>query len=422
MEPGFTRHRQRGMDTIDGKVTLIRTHPRYPYKGTRTSWFFYHIEVMDDCKGSLRENHPVKHTWCRLNNECITSWDVDSGLPGGVAHWNAIPFWIPPTSNAIHYYRINTLLSLPAQYDWSSEKYHDFAVNALASMTQQVPDIIDLPHLLQDILSMRGLCRQIGAILAKLRNILNVAGFGPFRRKGKTLREIVKALADAHLINQFGIQPLLDELQGLFVSFEPLWSRVKFLQRTQGQVFMARYSESIGFTKPDLMLGTADGTSMGTSKLWMRQCQGEAKYTAVGRIKNQLTGLDRASAGVSSLLASLGGQNAIVFLWDLVPFSFVIDWNYSVDSALKRYFTLNPFGGHLKVLSATSSIKTSANAVITVEGDQLTGGPMKFGTISKGSYERLLGIRADLNWFKPFSVLTPQQLGLLSALVTQRLA
>lgn len=415
------RRRQLGDPGVTKPCKLVRKHQFYPYTGTTQRYYFQAFQAMNDCVGSVTENHPVIQTKVLFFPSFVNKWTINTGSPVGVATWNAFPYWVPPTTNSIHYQRIRDKIVFP-DYSWGSERYHDFSVAAIASLTQQIPDVIDVPHLLQDVLTLRGLVKQVGQVARRLKKLLSIAGLYRPSKSHQTLRQLVGEGANAYLLNEFGIKPLLGELESAFASLEPAFSRLEFLRQTAGSAFTAHYSESDQVVLADQDWGLADGVSMGTCHLWCRELQGRMKYTATARVKNTLRGLDRADAGLKTVLAALGGQNMVVFLWDLVPFSFVIDWNYSVDAALKRYFTLSPFGGELKIIRSCVSQKCEVSGKLYVEGNQLTDGPISVGTVIKHSYERENGLRADLNWFRPFESLTPKQLGLLTALVSQRVA
>lgn len=415
------RRRQLGEPENMRPCKLIRKHPNYPYTGTSNREYFRHFQAMNDVTGSKTEDHPVIQTKVIYFPSFVNKFTVNTGSPVGPATWNAFPYWVPPTKNSISYYRLRDSIVFP-QYTWGSNRYHDFCVEAIASLTQQVPDVLDVPHLLQDVISLRSLVKQVGMILRKLKKLLSIAGLYRPSRSHQTLRQLVGEGSNAYLLNEFGIKPLISELEGMFVSFKPALKRLEFLRQTQGSAFTAHYSKVEQVILADQDWGLADGVCMGTSHIWLRGLQGEIKYTATARVKNTLRGLDRCDAGLKTILAALGAQNLVVFLWDLVPFSFVIDWNYSLDAALKRYFTLSPFGGELKIIRSCTSLKCEISGSLYVEGPDLVDGPLSLGRVIKHSYERENGIRADLNWFKPFESLAPKQLGLLTALVSQRVA
>jgi len=309
-------------------------------------------------------------------------------------------------------------------YERGSNRWEEFLANAFKSVTEQVPVVIDVPHLLQDIFTLKGLIKQCRKLLLKLWKILsNIGAYGGHYANLLTLRKIMaraKDLSNGYLIYQFGVKPLIREVESLFGGTVSLLKRLDFLRRTKGSVFTARYSESVSYSYTDRNLGLADVYGFRNSEMHLRNIQGKILYTCTARIKNDLVDLDDLFAGVKLYLAGLGGNTAVVFLWDLVPFSFVVDWFANVSGVLEKYATLNPFGGELKVLSADTSFKKDCTADLTIEGDQLVESPIPYGTLRLQQYDRQPGLDCGLNIFSPLSSLTPHQLGILSALIIQR--
>lgn len=424
-EIGYSRHRKRGMDYEIVPITLHGTRPLYPnIDVTEERCLFQRVEEIWDNPGSKKDFHDCKHIMidCKPSRN-LTSWHLDvSNLPGAYPNWSCRPFWVPRAAFLVHKNSVTSWLNSD-QYDIGTGRWREFTSRAFDSITEQVPTVIDVPNLLRDIFTLKGLVRQCANLCSKLWGLLKAVGAFARQHYVQTLslRKLLKNVADGYLIHQFGIKPFIREIEQLMGGTAAILKRLDFLRRTQGSVFPARYTESVEFTKPDQQLALADAYGFSNSTIWLRSVQGVVKYACTAKVKNNLVGLDDFLAGIKIYLAALGGQDVVKFLWDLVPFSFVIDWNYNVSGLLDRYASVQPFSGSLEVVSAGTSFKKMCTGTLRIEGPAMTyEGYLDYATLHYKEYQRHAGLDIGFNYIKPFSALTPHQLGVLSALVIQR--
>lgn len=417
----YPRHRTRGQSTYPQNVTIrVTDHAWTDYTfPTETRWTFSNAEDIWDGTGSIHENHPVLHDKLTLKTRRITRVSL-TPVPGGATEMIASPFWLPRSPLLYQPTLISYLNN--TSYERGGPRWKEFLANAFQSITEQVPTVIDVPNLLKDVITLKGLAKQGWTVCTNLWKLFSkLGGYGGHFANLLTLRKIIKNLSDGFLINEFGVKPLIREVESCLYGLNALLRRFAFLSRTQGSVFTAKYSESIGFNQPDALLDLADNMGLADVGLWLRDSNGTMKYTCVAKIQNNLKNLDGLWAETKMYLSALGGQDIVAFLWDLVPWSFVVDWFYNVGDLANRYARIEPFEGSLDVKSASTSAKKLCTARLTLEGHRLVNGSIDFGELRYSTYDRQPSYDVALNTLLPSSGLTPHQLGILAGLLGQRL-
>lgn len=422
-ENGYARHRRRGNDFELVSVALHGSRPLSPdIDVVEDRCYFSLLEDIWDCPGSKKDYHAVKHHVVKFSPEHLSKWDLDvSGLPGAYPTWTCRPFWVPRTPYLLKASNVLEWLD-STDHDIGSSHWKDFLAHAFDSVTEQVPDVVDIWNLGRDIFTLKGLARQVGHLLDKLWALLKAAGAFAKRHfvQTLTLRQLVKNIADAYLLNEFGIKPVIREVVSLATKTVSIMKRLDFLRRTQGSVFTARYAESFPYTKGDETLDLADAYGFSNSVIRLTDVEGLVKYTCTAKVKNELFGLDDTLAALAGYLHAFRVDRIATFVWDLVPFSFVVDWFANISGLLDRYVSLNAFQGELKVISAGTGFKKVCSGNLVIHGSALPDGDILYGRLYLKQYERRTGIERGMDFFSSPTDLTPKQLDVLSALITQR--
>lgn len=421
MVASYQRMRQKGNPLEDVVVKIRRlSPPGYEFEYSELRHWSSYWEQMSDNLGPKSVYHAVKHDKMSFRIEKLRAWEIDAGSPVGFSEYTASPYWVPRSPYLFTFSNAISWLD-SSGYERGSERWQDFTARAFESITEQIPEAIDLPNMLRDLFTLKGLVKQCGNLGLRVIKIFSDmrAYRGAFSHL-LTLRQLMKNVSDGFLINEFGIKPLISEFTGLLSKVASVLRKLLFLRRTQGSVFTARYAESIPLSGETRDLGLADDVGMADSKIWLRDCSGSVSYNCSARVKNELIGLDGFFADVKTALAALGSRTISSFLWDLVPFSFVVDWVFNVSGLLDRYASVKPFSGDLKIVSAGTSFKKVVSGKLTVEGPSLVMGKLTIGDVFITHYDRQPGLDTGVNVFGPLSELSSKQLAILSALVTQR--
>jgi hypothetical protein len=133
------------------------------------------------------------------------------------------------------------------------------------------------------------------------------AGKNPkFRGKGPT---IGKAVAENWLELQYGWKPLLQDIEGSFKSLPALNAVSGFVNRATAVATAVDESKAVNTNKP---IGFSGSWSHYDLVRTETRCKMTLRYTINSPLK--------------TFLAQTGFTNPINLLWEVVPFSFVVDW------------------------------------------------------------------------------------------------
>jgi hypothetical protein len=350
------------------------------------------------------------------------------------------PYWLPSLSYELTENKMISRLDVQT-YDPGSSEFQQFQNEAFDSFTDQAPDTYDVLNALRDLLTLRGLWKQISETPGRLYKRLMAipqkrSTIGVVQKPWRlmTLREqlfrigavgndaldLSKALSSSYLLNEFGVKPLIRDIEEVFVAVQPALERLAFLRSTVGQNFPAHYTKTFALSKPDFRAGVADASLGSYNYLWYRNIQGYVRYTAAAKVRNRIRGLWSVGAQAEMILAAMGAGDPLVFLWDLVPFSFVLDWFVGIDKWLTSHGKIQPFAGELQVRDVGVSIKKHITADLMFEGNGMTPNQLLFGRAEVKLYSRKPGLNPDLSLYLPTVNLTSKQQAILLALAVQR--
>lgn len=419
----YPRSRHIGVDMKPVAVNVTLQYPGYTYQyGTENRYLFDEYSSILDGTGKRSESHPCLHTKTEAHLNRLTSFDMTPGM----VSWTkttASPYWVPrETAQWIRATNVRTWLD-NTSYERGTPRWSQFLSSAFQSFTEQVPTVIDVPHLLQDVLTLKGLVKQCIQVVKRVWKFLPklVPHIGGRALNLMSLRAVIKEMSNDYLLYKFGIKPLMQEVEQFAHGVVGILKRLDFLRRTQGSCFSCKYSESITYTGVDQMLGTADNRGLGSALLMLREIEGTIRYTATARVQNNLIGLDGFLSNIRYSIGALGGKDVVKFLWDLVPFSFVVDWFYNIGELCDRYAQINSFKGSLDVKRCDTSFKKRAIGRLYIEGDVLKERKIDYGYVKYEVYDRQPSFDCAIGLLLPSTGLTLNQAGILSGLIGQRL-
>lgn len=231
---------------------------------------------------------------------------------------------------------------------------------------------------------------------------------------------IGKTLAGGYLNYEFGWRNLIQDLGNLSTLLDSVRNRLNYLHRTSGIPQRLGFNRKIDLsTKVGHTLDYAISGNWGTR---LRIQSINCEYRAVGWILQNLEFLDGLYGIIRGVISALELDNPLKAFWNVLPFSFVVDWfgKFSEHlTALSRVKSPN-----WDVYNVTHSVKTTFSLEVcdvhNLSGDSHFDDPSyeeyHTGTIDGTTYYRGLGTPFD-----PIGIdldqLTPQQLVLLLAML-----
>lgn len=228
--------------------------------------------------------------------------------------------------------------------------------------------------------------------------------------------DFVKDLAALHLTNEFGWQSLLSDLDTLSKVLDRTRDRLSWLRERYGK------PSKLAFFRKDVIAPTLGSSvyvepvrSVGFRYvLTSYQCD----FRAGATLTQTMTHLDDAVGLVRGLTGAFGLDNPVKSFWELIPFSFVVDYFFPISSQLDRLTRVQP-AEPWELSKVSHSFKTTATVEVIQVADHQLGGPYyteyPLGHVSVSYYDRGVGLPVSLATLSPTS-LSPDQLVLLLAI------
>jgi len=154
------------------------------------------------------------------------------------------------------------------------------------------------------------------------------------RHRTRTIRDI----AGSHLAYEFGMRPLISDVQEFFSLGSRIRKKREFIDRMISNSFTSagtflRSSCSVKAEKSVALTPYIDNATRHNSII-----DGEAKLRSslIGSICGyvHVVPYDSTSRNVRLWISALGLNNPIAIAWEVIPFSFVVDWFLSIDKTL----------------------------------------------------------------------------------------
>jgi hypothetical protein len=298
------------------------------------------------------------------------------------------------------------------------------ATDARIAFAEQMPQELSIPNFLYEFGETKDLVEGFGDLAVGLLNKLKASGV----RKGtdKSLQELTgigsKGAAGLYLGNEFGVLPLIGDLEKLAGLVTTVFKRIDQLKRTWGKE--VKLTKRFGGLMPLPAIrdevpvnqgGFIEPLASYNGFLYPRFRNTDIEY--FGRLTHRLEGLDSVWGKVRAFLAATGFNNPLKVVWETVPFSFVIDWVSNIGNLFDG-ITAQPFQGQWDVYDVGYTVTQHAVYDLRLEapayiGDQSYG---KVGTVGVFHKMRRPGFPEPMLTFN-LAGLSPKQLSLSMALL-----
>jgi hypothetical protein len=276
-----------------------------------------------------------------------------------------------PSSASSYYNQSNKLLHLPGADEslgtesvldrWYRESFpgidpvtnnwRDLSAKALHTMWPKVEkdmdeslanSAVELPSL-ASTLSLGGRMRTLARAsdLSFRRTLKTIIGLRNSTKKER-LRAIASTSAGGILASEFAIRPLLSDIMAICRTIREAKRRIERLLENEKRILLSHYSCPIPGVSPGGMdssrMRSVGNVSLPSSTEWCKYHLGmhvrKAQYTATMRYHYRFTSFQRSHAKLLGTLDALGLRNDPQVLWNMIPFSFIIDYFAHVGNFL----------------------------------------------------------------------------------------
>jgi hypothetical protein len=268
--------------------------------------------------------------------------------------------------------------SLLAQVTSSTEsEISEFAEEAFTTLSAQMPEEISLPNFAFEL-------RELDTLLPRLQTKLSRA----------------EVASNGLLTWEFGLKPLLSDLETLAGLSNTVLSRLLFLKKTRGKrVRLGAYKEiPRGEPLEDITHTMGDSFfRASTGVLYRLRCIARVSELRVGGyLYHELEGLDSLGGLIRAYLAATGFGSPLKMVWNAIPYSFVVDWFTNLSSLLDNTRNLRPFEGVWDFHDFTWSVKDKVEWDVWLEpdGSPVPSLPKWGGRVLVSRYRRDHGLPA----------------------------
>ena len=237
----------------------------------------------------------------------------------------------------------------------------------------------------------------------------------------KKPKNLLDAVSDGSLFYNFGIKTLIQDCKDLFEGLTTLDERLSNLQKEAGRPQLRHYTEKFDVDASEVITPAPGGLH--------KLCKApyEAVYTATMQFSYTLPDLTRQRRYLRALLDTLGLKLNAEEVWNVIPFSFVVDWFIPVSDWLSQFSSdyLKPnlhiggFGYSRKV--ELRAQQWYARTTLGFSGEPILGVYQPGGLVTYKKYSRNTAMPSP-HWFAfdQFGKLTSKKVYLGSMLLWQR--
>ncbi len=209
----------------------------------------------------------------------------------------------------------------------------------------------------------------------------------------RSVKGMTKKGVNAHLFYDFGVKPAIDDVKATFAAHSFVSGRLKYLQNHSGSWVPIRVKKELLSEVSNTPPGSlAPGV---TSNLF---CQINRKMvtgtiSAWGRVREDLDWNDTWSA----YMQYFGIGRLVGLAWELVPFSFVVDWFTNTQEHVNNLTRLRTGGPFYGIRSLCASLKEETEKTLWLnpgrspaDSMQITNpvGPVQLASQKQVTYSR----------------------------------
>ena len=363
-----------------------------------------HVSRMTDVTGRSGFFNPVDHLSIDSDLHCFPGF-----WRGSTSYWAepvdhgflALP-WLEGDKDWVSGWAWTPVISDATLSSWAIEAYNKFH--------DQVPVKVSLANFLYELKDMKGMIPSID-------------------RRG-----ISKTASNNFLAFSFGVKPFVSDIKAIVNLSEDVDKRLKHLIDMQGKESRLSFERDIVHEEPYQFFKSWDNPNNTTyseghsSGVLFKRISARTHFHVGAGLYQDLTDLKDANAKLKALVAAGGFNHPARVIWNAIPYSFVVDWFFSVGKLLDT-LSVQPFGGTYEVGKVGYSVSTEATFQAYARLDEYPGfhlddaflkGTALLGTISIKRYLRRPGFPAYSLMFSDGMLSTEQQVLALAMLEQKR--
>lgn len=214
---------------------------------------------------------------------------------------------------------------------------------------------------------------------------------------GKSCKGLTKQAVNAHLSYDFAVKPAIQDVKAALNAHSFVNGRMQYLRQHSGSFVPIRVRQQLDAESNNAPPG---GLAPGvTSKLFnlLEHKRTTGVISAWGRVREDLDFEDTWSA----YLQYFGMDRLLGLAWELIPFSFVIDWVTHAEESINKFSRLRTGGPFCGIRGLSASLKEETRKCLWLNPGYLSSAqvqiinpvnPVRLGYQNKVNYYRFLTI------------------------------
>jgi hypothetical protein len=148
----------------------------------------------------------------------------------------------------------------------------------------------------------------------------------------KDSKRALKDLSDLHLAYSFGVKPLVSDIADLITSVKALKEKVAWLRKNQGKPVKVAFSKDLSAVNRPSSVISSNSYRVEQYPVISYNCY----YRAYALLVYNVEALSDLELQLRILTRNFGLDKPATWVWELVPFSFVLDWVLKVGELIEN--------------------------------------------------------------------------------------
>lgn len=274
-------------------------------------------------------------------------------------------------------------------HDWFAllDQWHENCNNLISPTTNIGESMVEYDIFID---AFRTILRPSRGLKYALRLIKKTLGSKVHTPLGK-LGQVIRETSDANIGYQFGVKPAINEVRNAISAHQKVSSRLKYLRENLGGYVPIRARQILSSAV------NAPNWNNSAKHLMIESKDSVAVISALGKVRPDL---DYAQDW-HAYIQYFGLHKTMGLAWELIPFSFVIDWVTNAQEYVNKYLTPNYDSPFMNIRNICYSRKKRTTYAFGLGNTFLypevgfyraSDNPLILGRMIKTEYERHAGL------------------------------
>lgn len=144
----------------------------------------------------------------------------------------------------------------------------------------------------------------------------------------------LKSAADLHLATSFGVMPLISDISGIVSAVKSLHDRVAWLRKNHGKLVRVDFRKDLSTLNAPATVRYVDSVNESLTNVVRHY---RCFFHAFATVTYDVSQLSDMELRLRLLTRAFGMDKPLNTIWDHIPYSFVVDWIFSVGRVIDSF-------------------------------------------------------------------------------------